>query len=218
MLSFAWFYEKIYPRIEPRRIREQRRAIAGKARRAVLEIGVGNGLNLPYYRRSTDITGIDPDRRLLTYAYRRSTDNTRLIPGHAEELPFKDESFDTVVSTFTFCSVRNPCRVATEIRRVLKTEGCFLFMEHVVSGNQVWHSLQRWLQPCWGRLFGGCCLTRKTLDIFKQAGLEIIELQRLSGGLLPIVSGTALKTPFNNYDNPGGDKNGRQKVAYTNFG
>jgi SAM-dependent methyltransferase len=224
---FAAVYATLYPLLEPVYIKQIRRILSSRARGRVLELGVGTGLNLANIGEGVDYVGIDPEPAMLQYARRKKTGGGKtpeLIVASGERLPFHDHCFDTVLSTFTFCSVSNPAQVAAEITRVLKTDGKLFFMEHVLSSKASWAKWQRRLTPCWRRVAGGCHLDRPTLETFKASGLNIVELYETAGGLLPIVWGVAqpkknspdLKFQvFEDHGDRGGNKNGREQVADT---
>jgi len=104
---FSTLYEHVYSRIEPAVIRSRRALVAGGARGKVLEIGVGNGLNLPFYRLADEVWGVDPDPSMLEKVGSRvqsSPAPVKLVRAEAEELPFEAETFDTVVPGFLFCA------------------------------------------------------------------------------------------------------------------
>jgi len=187
---FAALYEGVYGRLEPAALRRVRRTLAGAARGRVLELGVGTGLNLPYYPPGVEVHAIDPDPAMLAYARARAG-AARLIVAHAEDIPYRDAFFDTVVATFTFCTVDDPEAAAREVRRVLRRGGSFLFMEHILSPVPHWAGWQRRLSPLWRRVLGGCRPDRATLDTFAAAGLCVKELHRMGGWLLPVVWGRA---------------------------
>lgn len=227
---FAAFYEWIYPRLEPAVIRRVRRTLAERARGRVLEIGVGTGLNLPYYGPDVEVHGIDPDPAMLAYARVRSG-KARLTAAPAEELPYPGAFFDTVVATFTFCTVREPDAAAREVRRVLRRGGSFLFMEHILSPVPGWARWQRRLSPLWRRILGGCHPDRATLETFAAAGLRVVELHRLGGGVLPVVWGRAEAAadgrqgtgplsgqPLEDDGRQGGNENRRKEVADADLG
>jgi ubiquinone/menaquinone biosynthesis C-methylase UbiE len=184
------FYERhILPRAircacGTRLIRRQRAKIVPRATGAVLELGIGGGLNLPFYDRArvTSITGIDPSeplRRQAAAAAREAGLVVRVLPGEAESLPFADRSFDTVVCTFTLCSVHSHARALHEARRVLRPGGLFLFFEHGLAPDP---DVERWLrrlEPLWARLAGGCHLTRPVAANVTTAGFQVVELQKM---------------------------------------
>jgi ubiquinone/menaquinone biosynthesis C-methylase UbiE len=107
----------------------------------VLEVGIGNGVNLPYYPANTELYGLDPklkdfsdaEKREIVRKYRERMVNLKLIDGVCEELPFPNESFDRVVSSKVFCTVKNPLQSLSEISRVLKIGGRFICIEHILS-------------------------------------------------------------------------------------
>ncbi len=152
-----------------------RERVIGAARGRVLEIGVGSGSNLPLYGRAVDrVYGLDPSAELLRLASMRAANvPVSLTRASAEQLPFGDAEFDTSVMTWTLCSVPNPVRALTEIRRVLKPGGRLLFVEHGLSPEPRIIRWQHWLTPCWKRIGGGCHLDRKMDDLIRAAGFQI---------------------------------------------
>jgi SAM-dependent methyltransferase len=162
-------------------IRYQRRKIVPLARGKVLELGIGGGLNLEFYDPNgvDSVTGVDPSealRRRAMAAPRSDGLNVEVLDGDAEDLPFDAGAFDTVVCTFTLCSVRNPAAALAEARRVLKPGGNFLFSEHGLAPDP---SVQRWqrrLEPLQKRLAGGCHLTRPVAASISAAGFSLLEV------------------------------------------
>ncbi|MGB9379173.1 class I SAM-dependent methyltransferase [Candidatus Binatus sp.] len=156
---------------------------AGAARGRVLEIGIGSGLNLASYPAGIEtVCGVDPSSELLAKASQRVANvkfPVRLLEASSEELPLEDRSFDTVVMTFTLCSIPDVGAALHEIRRVLKPEGALLFAEH---GRAPDADVMRWqdrITPYWKRVGGGCHLNRKVDDLIQAAGFR---LERLSAG------------------------------------
>lgn len=157
----------------------RRRAIPA-ARGTVLEIGIGSGLNLALYGREVErVYGIDPSAALLSMASHRAGKAhfpVVLLQASAEDLPIGDRSIDTVVMTWTLCSIPDPAAALREMRRVLRPEGRLLFVEHGLAPEP---GVQRWqhrLTPGWRRIGGGCHLNRKMDDLIKEAGFEIGDL------------------------------------------
>src|ERR671910_2326946 len=111
-----------------------RAQLVANARGRVLEIGIGSGLNLPFYPRDIDLLlGLDPSRELLQMAKRRSSwvyFPVELSEGRAEDIPLDDGAVDHVVMSWTLCSVADPLRALAEVRRVLRPGGSLLFIEH----------------------------------------------------------------------------------------
>jgi ubiquinone/menaquinone biosynthesis C-methylase UbiE len=164
-----------------------RRSVIGPARGLVLEIGVGPGLNLPLYGPAVDhVRAIDPSPELLRSARDRGTGAlapASLLQASAEQLPFADEVFDTIVMTWTLCSIPHPVGALTEMRRVLRPGGRLLFVEHGLSPEPRIAHWQRWLTPCWKRIGGGCHLDRKMDALIRGAGfgLDVIETGYMKG-------------------------------------
>jgi len=150
------------------------------ARGRVLEIGIGSGLNLPHYRGVTCVVGIDPSLKLLTFARslaRNAAFPVELVADSAEDLPFPDATFDTVLSTCTLCSIPDLARALGEARRVLKPGGRFIFFEHGRSPDP---GVARWqdrLTPLWRHVSGGCHLNRKIDAALGDAGFTIESLR-----------------------------------------
>lgn len=162
-------------------IRAERTRWIPRARGRVVEIGVGTGLNLPFYAptRIESVTGLDPSAALLRLAAERARGlvvPVRLVEGRAEAAPLPDGAFDTAVLTYTLCSVDEPARVAAEIRRLLRPGGELIFLEHGLAPEPRTQRWQRLLTPGWRRLGGGCRLDRDPLAPLRQAGLDIGEL------------------------------------------
>ncbi len=149
------------------------RAASGR----VLELGIGPALNLPFYcAEVTSVTGIDPSQELLAMAAKCVGDRrfeVRLIEGSAEALPCDDRSFDTVVTTWTLCSVSGAAAALGEARRVLKPGGRLLFAEH---GRAPESAIARWqdrLDPVWTCIAGGCHMNRPIADLIAGAGFRL---------------------------------------------
>jgi len=154
---------------------EKRAMVVPMATGSVLEIGIGSGNNLPYYdgTKVHHLTAIDP---LIELWKKRRIDLSQLpfevkyIKGKAEEIPFNKNTFDTVVSTFTLCSVYEPDRVVKEIHRVLKPGGKLIFSEHGKSPQKKVVRMQNMLNPLWRRVSGGCNLNRDISTILSSNG------------------------------------------------
>src|SRR6266540_265597 len=162
-------------RLDPYR----QRALAS-ARGAVLEVGAGSGLNFPLYGADVSLVcAIDPSSELLNMARRRSKAPFPivLLRASAEDLPFQDASFDTVVTTWTLCTIPNALNALREMNRVLKTAGHLLFVEHGLSPEHRVARWQDWLTPCWKSIGGGCHLNRKIDDLITAAGFRIDQLR-----------------------------------------
>lgn len=149
------------------------------ARGAVLEIGVGSGLNLPRLdpARVTSVVGLDVSPPLLARAAaRRARLPVELVTGVAEALPFDAARFDTVLVTYTLCSVDDPARALAEARRVLRADGQLVFVEHGAGRTPRRLRWQRRLTPAWRRVSGNCHLDRDMPALIEAAGFAIREL------------------------------------------
>jgi ubiquinone/menaquinone biosynthesis C-methylase UbiE len=167
-------------------LRPYRQRVAGAAEGRILEVGIGSGLNLPFYARHAEqIFGLDPSPRLLARNRRRAqrtSANIHLLTGSAEHIPLADRSVDAVVTTWTACSIPEIATALAEMRRVLKPAGRLLFVEH---GRAPELHVARWqdrLTPLWRRISGGCHLNRKIDDLISGAGFRI---DRLDTGYIP---------------------------------
>jgi ubiquinone/menaquinone biosynthesis C-methylase UbiE len=156
-----------------------RQMVVKSARGRVLEIGAGTGLNFKHFDKAECVLAVEPDPYMISRAVPRLKNCAALTRATAEELPFPDSSFDTVVSTLTFCTIADPLKAAEEIRRVLKDDGCFFFAEHPVAEGRFLSGAERALTPFWRKVAGGCHLDRDIVSYFKSAGLNIAEIIRL---------------------------------------
>ena len=158
-----------------------RQQTIGAARGLVLEIGVGSGMNLPIYGSAVArVCGIDPSPELLDRARERvaaARVPVSLARAPAEQLPFRDAAFDTLVMTWTLCSIPNPSTALNEMRRVLKPGGRLLFVEHGLAPEPAIIRWQHRLTPCWRRIGGGCHLDRKMDDLIRSAGFRVDALE-----------------------------------------
>jgi len=150
----------------------------------VLEIGFGTGLNLACYPKSIDeLIALDSQLVMATRVRERISKSPFPVRREqldaSETLPFQDSDFDTVVTTFTVCSIKQVRSALKEIRRVLKPAGCYLFLEHGRSDDARIARLQDWLNPVQNVIAGGCNLNRRIDRLISDAGFEIRQLNRL---------------------------------------
>ncbi len=173
------------------------------ARGRVLEIGFGTGLNLPCYGVDvTRLSTVEPNPGMNRLAQKKITSHSFPVEHHrlhGENLPFAGASFDTVVSTFTLCSIAGLSQALSEIRRVLQPEGRFIFVEHGMSPDLTVQKWQRRLNPLQKKLFDGCHLDRDIKSLLEEAGFHIDDLRCFYAGLGPkpmdyIYTGSALNT------------------------
>jgi len=157
---------------------KQREKVVPLAEGRVLEIGVGSGLNLPYYTsgKIKHLWGLDPSRETWALARDKHTKfdfNIEFIEASAEDIPLDSGSADTVLVTYTICTIADAISALKEARRVLKSGGSLLFCEHGLAPDV---SVRRWqngLNPVWKKIGGGCNLNRPIPDLIEQAGFSI---------------------------------------------
>jgi ubiquinone/menaquinone biosynthesis C-methylase UbiE len=163
-------------------ISTERQKVVPHAAGTVLEIGIGPGLNLEYYdpSRVSKVIGVDPIvdfLRLGSKLHGASPVPLEIIEAPAEDLPIAAHTIDTALITYTLCSVDNPARALTEVKRVLKPGGEVLFLEHGLSSDANVARWQERLNPLWKRLAVGCNLNRPVARLFSEAGFKIPEVE-----------------------------------------
>ncbi len=151
------------------------------ARGTVLEVGIGSGLNLPFYGSGVArVYGVDPSAELLAMAKGRATAApfpVELVHGSAERMSLADASADTVVVTWSLCSIANAAAALGEMRRVLKPGGTLIFVEHGRSPDAGVRKWQNLLTPLWRPVTGGCHLNRHMDGLVRDAGFTITALR-----------------------------------------
>ena len=163
---------------------KQRTKVVPRATGRVLELGIGMGLNLAFYDPQVVkvVVGVDPSaelRALADAAPRPDGLAVEVADGTAEALPFEAASFDTVVCTFTLCSVHTPSAALAEARRVLKPGGSFLFCEHGLAPDAGVARWQRFWDPLWSAMAGGCHITRPVASTLPTAGFKVDWLETM---------------------------------------
>ena len=194
------FYEKyILPRFlncacasEP--ITYQRKKVVPLAEGKILEVGIGSGLNLPFYNKSKieEIWGIDPSEELNTMAKKvaiKEDINVNFITSSAEDIPFPNDYFDTVLITYTMCTIPSVLQANKEIRRVLKHNGKMIFCEHGVSPDENIKKWQKRLNSIWGKIAGGCNINRNIPMLIKSSGFKIVEMDEMYLPKTPRIAG-----------------------------
>ena len=163
-----------------------RERVIGAAEGRVLEIGVGSGLNLPFYRPPVrEVLALEPAAKLVAMAQNASRGTimpVSFLEASAEAIPLGDHSVDTIVTTWTMCSIPHADMALAEIRRVLRPAGKLLFVEHGQAPDE---SVRRWqdrLTPAWRAIAGGCHLNRPISAMIEGAGFRI---DRIETGYIP---------------------------------
>ena len=180
------FYEnRILPHLvnwtmRNRQFEPYRERVVSMAEGRVLEIGIGSGLNLRFYpQRVHEVLGLEPSERLLAMtdkAAGRPGLSVALIEGSAEAIPIDCGCIDTVITTWTLCTIPDALRALREMRRVLRPNGRLLFVEHGLAPEQKIRKWQNRLTPAWRRIAGGCHLNRSIGELIEKAGFEITYL------------------------------------------
>lgn len=163
-------------------IQKQRAALLPRAHGRVLEIGIGTGRNFPFYnpQQVDSLVGLDPAEQMNAKALKRARQvgmTVELMGVSAEGIPGDDNAFDTVVCTFSLCTIPDPVAALHEMRRVLKSDGELLFSEHGLAPDA---GVQRWqhrLSPGWSRIAGGCQLNRDIPQLLDAGGFVIDEMR-----------------------------------------
>lgn len=186
----SFYAERIVPwlihwSMANKEVRRLRALVLPRVRGRVLEIGIGSGHNLPHYPSGVRaVAGLEPSPALLAMAARAAASvplDLELVRGSAEAVPFEAGSFDTVLSTWTLCSIPDAPRALAEMRRVLKPDGVLVFIEH---GKAAEPGVARWqdrLNPLWRRCSGGCNMNRDIPRLIRGAGFGF---ERLETGYL----------------------------------
>ncbi len=175
-------------------VARQRKKVVPLAEGKVLEVGIGSGLNLPFYDKSKidELWGLDPSEELSEMA-RKVADSEQMevnfISSGAEEISLPDDHFDSVLITYTMCTIPEVIRANGEIRRVLKNGGKMIFCEHGEAPDENIRKWQKRINPIWGKLAGGCNINRKIPSLIEDSGFDIIELEEMYLPSTPKIAG-----------------------------
>lgn len=171
----------IHLSMRQRNLLAYRQRVIPLAEGRVLEIGVGSGLNLPLYSsRAESVIALDPSPELLDMARQtaaRMALSVKLLEASAEAIPLDDKSINTVLTSWTLCTIPDVQRALGEARRVLKPNGRLLFVEHGLAPDASVQKWQNWLTPAWKRIGGGCHLNRPIRALIESAGFRIERLE-----------------------------------------
>ena len=170
--QIPWIYDAMCTLLEATGMRRWREWLVAGATGRTLDLGCGTGRNLPLYSANAKPVGTDPSWDALKKARRRAP-NVPLVRARAEALPFRDGSFDTVVSGLAFCSVADPIVGFGEVKRVLRPTGSLRMLEHVRSTTPWKARWQDFIQPAWTWAAGGCHPNRDTEAAVESAGFVI---------------------------------------------
>lgn len=165
-------------------IRYQRQKVVPLAQGDILEVGIGSGLNLPYYETSKvkKIWGLDPSEELHEMAKKVASKldlNVEFLLNGAEEIPLLNDSVDTVLITYTLCSIPQVEEAIQEIKRVIKPEGVMIFCEHGMAPDENTLKWQERINPYWKKIAGGCNVNRNIPYLIESAGFSISQLETM---------------------------------------
>lgn len=175
-------------------VARQREKVVPLAEGKVLEIGIGSGLNLPFYDKTKvdEIWGLDPSEELSEMARAVAIQEgmeVNFISSGAEEIPLPDDHFDSVLITYTMCTIPEVMRANTEIRRVLKNQGKMIFCEHGAAPDDNIRKWQKRINPFWGKIAGGCNIDRNIPSLIQDSGFDIIEIEEMYLPNTPKIAG-----------------------------
>ena len=175
-------------------VARQREKVVPLAEGKVLEIGIGSGLNLPFYDKTKvdEIWGLDPSEELSEMARAVAIQEgmeVNFISSGAEEIPLPDDHFDSVLITYTMCTIPEVIRANTEIRRVLKNQGKMIFCEHGAAPDDNIRKWQKRINPFWGKIAGGCNIDRNIPSLIQDSGFDIIEIEEMYLPNTPRIAG-----------------------------
>ena len=192
----AFYRDRILPHLIKHAMRGKnlvpyRERVVEAAAGRVLEIGIGSGENLSRYGAAVvEVIGIEPATRLAAMAReaaRRVATPARIVEATAEKIPLDARSIDTVVLTWTLCSVPDPVAALHEIGRVVRADGRLLFVEHGLAPDAGVRNWQRRITPLWQRLAGGCHLDRDVRSLIQRSGFHLEHLETgYAGGPKPM--------------------------------
>jgi len=193
MKGHKWFaatYDRLLALQEKKYLGAVREDLLKDLSGTVLEIGAGTGANFPYYKNGALVIATEPDPYMLERARKRAAEvpaNIELHQVPAEDLPFPDDMFDFVVDTLVLCSVREPARALSEIKRVLKPGGEVRLFEHVRYEQRFGALAQDIITPVWRWFGAGCHPNRDTGRAVREAGFEVVSERKEMAPVPPII-------------------------------
>ncbi len=180
---------------EQKILHERRSNLISKVNGNVLELGVGTGINFNYYRNEKISKLTIMDLRFNNIIKNHSFNKSRKVnylEGNAENIPFQDNTFDSVVSTLIYCSVDNPELVLSEVFRVLKPGGRVYFIEHVLPQKGYYRKLLNTLNGAW-KMIGKCNVNRETLKLIQNANFKVVDFERFGKACFIFIKGIGIK-------------------------
>tara|TARA_X000001036_G_scaffold304300_1_gene283272 strand:- start:905 stop:1528 length:624 start_codon:yes stop_codon:yes gene_type:complete len=185
----SWYEKFFLPRLcnkccSTKPINYQRNKVVPLAKGVVLEIGMGSGLNIPFYNKNNikKIIGLDPSQELNFLAKKIAKENNigiDFIMSGAEEIPLPNDYVDTILITYTLCTIPDLDKSMNEMKRVLKSEGKFIFCEHGIAPDQNIIKWQGRINPIWKAIMGGCNINRNIPKIISDSGFDIIDINKM---------------------------------------
>jgi len=184
------FYDKyILPKVlnctcASKPIRYQRDKIVPLAEGVVLDIGIGSGLNIPFYNKTKikQLYGLDPSKELLDIAKSVAKEKKleiEFLECGAESIPLPDKSIDNVLITYTMCTIPDVAISNSEIMRILKDDGKLLFCEHGLAPDKNIAKWQKRINPLWSKIAGGCNLNKDIPNLISSSGFKILNMEEM---------------------------------------
>jgi ubiquinone/menaquinone biosynthesis C-methylase UbiE len=185
----SWYEKFFLPKVcdkccSTKPINYQRNKVVPLAKGIVLEIGIGSGLNIPFYNKNNieKIIGLDPSEELNFLANKVAKKNNieiDFIISGAEDIALPDNSIDTILITYTLCTIPDLGNSMAEMKRVLKSDGKFIFCEHGIAPDQNIVKWQTRINPIWKALMGGCNINRNIPKIISDGGFDITNISEM---------------------------------------
>ena len=185
----TWYEKFFLPKVcdkccSTKPINYQRNKVVPLAKGVVLEIGIGSGLNIPFYNRNNirKIIGLDPSEELNFLANKVAKKNNieiDFIISGAEDIALPDNSIDTILITYTLCTIPDLDNSMAEMKRVLKSDGKFIFCEHGIAPDQNIVKWQSRINPIWKAIMGGCNINRNIPKIISDSGFHITNITEM---------------------------------------
>ena len=185
----SWYEKFFLPKVcdkccSTKPINYQRNKVVPLAKGIVLEIGMGSGLNIPFYNKNNieKIIGLDPSEELNFLANKVAKKNNieiDFIISGAEDIALPDNSIDTILITYTLCTIPDLDNSMAEMKRVLKSDGKFIFCEHGIAPDQNIIKWQRRINPIWKAIMGGCNINRNIPKIISDSGFDITNISKM---------------------------------------